>query len=91
MAKYKIYWEEFTTSTGKELREEMKDLPNPKIIGKEGDRTTIACRDSFSAKNDAEAKKYVEDNYYGVWGEGNGLSVTKNGKEVFTEEDVGGH
>ena len=87
MTKYMIQWNEYTIQEGKELKSFMKSLPNPKVVGNDGDSTIIRCTDTFSAKNDAEAKKYVSNTYDDVE---TAYDVTKNGKIVFTEEDIGG-
>jgi len=84
-SKYSINWDEYTVSEGKELKKYMETLPNPKIIGKDNEGNTIIhCEDTIKAKNDEEAKKIIEDNFYEV----ETFDVIKDGKVIFTEEDI---
>ena len=87
MVKYTIRWNEYTLAEGKDLKKFMDTLPNPKIIGHDSEQTIIRCIDTFSATSDEEAKKYVSKQYYGVE---TAFDVLKNGKVVFTEEDIEG-
>ena len=83
--KYKIVWIENTDSTGRELKEFMNGLPNPKITG--GDcygGTEIECSDTFEAKDIEEAKKKVDELFDAV----EVFTVFDNkGNRAFTEED----
>lgn len=84
--KYKIVWIENTDSTGKELKDFMETLPNPKQTG--GDcygGTEIECYDTFEAKDIEEAKKKIEELF-------NAVEVfavfDDKGNRAFTEEDL---
>lgn len=84
--KYQIIWIENTDRTGKELKEFMATLPNPKITG--GDcygGTEIECYDTFEAKDIKGAKKKIEELF-------NAVEVftcfDDKMNMVFTEEDL---
>ena len=87
--RFKIYWLENTEKTGKELKDFMETLPNPKITGTypfSDELTEIECYDVFEAKNIEEAKKKIKEDYYEV--EIFTVFDNDSGERLFTEEDM---
>ena len=86
--KFKICWLEFTDRLGKELKEFLETLPNPKITGTYpyDEQVEIECVDYFPAKNIKEAIKFVAEAYCDV--EIFTVFNAETGERLFTEEDL---
>jgi len=83
--KLEIVWLEYTDKEGKELKEFMKTLSNPKYTGGELGGTEIECFDTFEAETIEEAKKKVKKDFFEVE---IFTVLDENNNRVFTEEDL---
>jgi len=81
---YKIVWLENTILEGKELKEFLEYLPNPKITCDDSNGTEIECHDFIKAKDIKELKKIIQEDYDEVVI----FTVFLGKKRILTEEDM---